>query len=291
MAIERQVAIHTMNREHVVFDSRFVPPPKQLVNAKILYFVTQGSMQWYAPSNIRCDAGGALAMSWEDWDGGDSRRPFAFQSWGAPFRAVEIRLMVPHVSHGPAVLRCSDATLKAVDDYATFVLGKPAHREAALYAKKFIEHLEGEHLVPSGIAASMKIEEDVGIMRAWEQLASRYARFDAQPSIKPEASAAGLSIRQISRLILMLQRDFPIVSRGWREFTFEFRIKMAVQYLSIDDAPIADVARAVGYQHAEAMTNAFKKAGQPAPRAIRAAIMEGRVAREQHGAARPLSSS
>ncbi len=109
---------------------------------------------------------------------------------------------------------------------------------------------------------------------AWERLRTALRLVDLRRSLKLLAEEASVSERQFHRDFTAL---IDVAGTGFRETLRRWRLRLGVLLLSAPDGSIADVARALGYSHPEAMTAVFRDAGLPPPSEVRAALLKTRT--------------
>ena len=105
---------------------------------------------------------------------------------------------------------------------------------------------------------------------AWDRLRATLSQVDLRRSLKLLADEAAVSERQF-------HRDFhalvDIAGAGFRETLRRWRLRLGVLLLSAPDGSVAEVSRALGYAHPEAMTAVFRDAALPPPSEVRAALL------------------
>ena len=192
-----------------------------------------------------------------------------FATGGAPFMALQ--LCVPHayldaprgMARGPREL--PTAVWAALD-----ALG-------ASTANPAIDDAFGalvRELVEAGVLASPALDdltlvEPPHLARVWSVIARLYGEQDTSAYVAVLAAAAKLSVRQTERDLAELTRRFGL-SGGFRATLKLLRLRRATMLLSAEDATVAGVARFVGYGSPDAMGRAFRDAGLPPPRDVRA---------------------
>jgi AraC-like DNA-binding protein len=170
-------------------------------------------------------------------------------------------------------LRCAPSTFDAVERYLSRVFDSSTEI-AATDVLTLLDDLASENIFEPSLKAGISIDEDPRLVALWQELASAYARADTRPSLKRIAMATAMSLRNISRFMTLASRELLLPPGGWRDTTVNLRLTMAVLFLSCPAISIADVAKALGYGHAEAMANAFQRAGLRSPTDARAAALE-----------------
>lgn len=106
---------------------------------------------------------------------------------------------------------------------------------------------------------------DVRIARAIEaQLASLATRANTDHL----AELAGLSPRQLQRVLAEFGQRYGVHVESWRDLRNRWRVQIAVVLLGTPGVKVADVAREVGYTSPRALARALAHAGFPAPSEI-----------------------
>lgn len=83
------------------------------------------------------------------------------------------------------------------------------------------------------------------------------------------AELAGVSPRQVHRLMSELIQKMQLNARSWRDLRNRWRVQLAAVLLGDPQASVASIAAEVGYASAPALARALASAGLPSPREIR----------------------
>ncbi|MFO0664754.1 MAG: hypothetical protein U0174_12435 [Polyangiaceae bacterium] len=279
VAVDRGLRVFAAERRGVTFRTRFVPAsraPKR--NVVVLWFIVSGWAAWEGQNEVagnrrRAHGKTLVLLSESAFDGAEGKREFQLVSSGQPFVGIEVRLpgtlAMGDASRGPVVLTASEAAWAAVERYIARVL-VPGRTTSAAFVLELLGELAKEGLVKPEAANLVVTDEDPRMTHIWDATAEAYERFDTRPTLKRVADACDMSLRNLSRFIDLAYNDLLLPSAGWREMSTNLRLMIAILFLSCPSLSIAQVADAVGYGHAQAMANAFKRAGVPAPRDIQA---------------------
>lgn len=274
VAVDRGLRVFAAERRGVTFRTHLIPgAAAKRRDVVVLWFIVSGWASWTGAVTGRAEAQTLVALSESAFDGARGLRDYELQSSGAPFRGLEVRVpsaAVPvDVSWGPRAVACSAAVWDAVERYLATVFS-PGGAKVPYAVVKLLEHLVAEGLLARTVVERIVLEEDPRMTRIWDATAEAYARFDTRPTLKRIADACGMSLRNLSRFVDLAYNDLMLPSAGWRDMSTNLRLMIAILFLSCPDVSVADVAGAVGYGHAQAMANAFKRAGVPTPREVQA---------------------
>ncbi len=72
----------------------------------------------------------------------------------------------------------------------------------------------------------------------------------------------------MERVAARMFEELVLPAGSWRSLLRMTRLGFAALLLSAPDLTIREIAKAVGYANAEALTNAFPRAGLPAPTTV-----------------------
>ncbi|MDB4946986.1 MAG: hypothetical protein JWP97_6520 [Labilithrix sp.] len=256
-----------------IFDSRFVPAPRRAANQAMIFLVVEGTTEWSGPLSGTFQGPVAFRMGSADYDGAGQRKRQTFRNHGARFRGIDIRFVTPAVTRNAELWVCSEAVWDAARRYVAELWDGEREGASAAYAIALVRALEEDGVVAEEVASSMdaRVEEPLGDLL--QAMGRHYESFDFLPTLQSIASALDVSLRSLSRLMTSLWRTFPALPWNFRELMLGVRIRFAIHLLSVEQLPVHDIARAAGYRHPETMANAFKNAGLPSPREVRALLL------------------
>ena len=276
-ALNREVYIGSTEHRGTVYDSRFVPPPKQSVSRAMIFLVVEGAIDWSAPFSAAFRGPVAFRLSSADYDGVTSGSRQTLRSSGERFCGIEVRFVTPELARGVERWGCSDAVWTAARRYLATIWQSGPKAAEATHAIALIRALEDEGVAPASVAASMDVDGEEPLGDLLNAMGVHYREFDFLPSLQAIASALDVSLRSLSRLLTSLWDTFPALPWSFRDLMLGVRIRFAVHMLSVEKLTIREIAKAAGYRHPEAMANAFKNAGIPSPRDVRAALIHLRA--------------
>ncbi|MEO8876422.1 MAG: hypothetical protein ABI461_12605 [Polyangiaceae bacterium] len=276
IGVDHDLRLFAVDRRGVVHDTALLPcvrVPRREVS--LFWFVISGRTSWSGPSEGSIEGPAVLTLDESDFDGANGKRTWTFRSSGEPFRGLEVRasrrLVAAELRKQPTPLVCTASTFEAVEAYLSSALDTNA-AGSAVDVLALLDALAPEKIFEPSLKKGISVDEDPRLVALWQELASAYARADTRPSLKRIAEATAMSLRNISRFMTLASRELLLPPGGWRDTTVNLRLTMAMLFLSCPMISIADVARAMGYGHSEAMANAFQRAGLLSPSDARSAV-------------------
>jgi AraC-like DNA-binding protein len=266
IVLERRFRAHVLQRERLLFDSRFNPSTRDASGAT-LYIVERGWFQVDGSQVMRGPLAFVLAEhEFERLAAGAS----TFRSWGAPSVTIELRLADEElrapigVFAGP--LGLGDhvwSECRALVEACTS--GEPIDIDTRV--RSWLRALGDAGVLRDDLAASIPDVEPETFTRLWSTLRPLYASHATSASIRDIKRATGLSLRQLGRDLKELTRTFQL-GDGFRDATRVLRLRAALVLLSAPDGTASEVARQVGYKSLDAMGRAFRDADLPPPSAV-----------------------
>ena len=272
MILEQRFRALIMDRENLIFDSRFAAAAKSRNNDFVhLYIVRHGLSGVHGGPTF--DTPVMFTLLDEEFDSIDAKSA-TFRAWGPLSSSLAIRLpkamcIAPiGLSHGPSQLsaelcRAVDKLTAAIDNAAT---------ETATV--EFFAQLEREHFVTPEMGAAAVNQEPDDMIRLWSAVAPLYGAFATSASMLQFSAATGLSLRQLSRNLTMLVNRYGIFGDGYRDASRVLRLRAATLLLSAEDVTATEVARIVGYSGLDSMGRALRDAKLPSPSEIRVALLQ-----------------
>jgi AraC-like DNA-binding protein len=270
-AIERSFRLYAVERRGMVWDSRFIRAREQIAPDRcVLYFLLDGWVRVRGAVGRFIEGPGAFVTTQSAIEGLAEDAGFSLVSGGEPLRTLQMTvaasdLLIP-CSGAITPIAVSGDTLEA----ARRVVGAhDVHPGPAIAA--FLDSCAADSILRPGLAATIVPEEPTRITRVWNALsASTNPR--ALGSHQGIGEHAGVSPRQVSRMVEEIKESFGLDWRGWRVVTNDLRLRFAVLLLSVNSLSIADVAVSSGYGSTNALALAFRRAGLPAPSIVRLEI-------------------
>ena len=278
-ALDRRVYLASTEHRGTVYDSSFVPRTANGPNKAMLFLVLQGAIEWHPPRPMKGEGPVAFALGTDDFDSRRTGPRQSFRLSGDCVRGIEVRLVTPATVSQVERVELPEAAWAAARRYTAALWdhdgsGAPSSGAEAV---ALVRALQDAGVVAGDVAGTMDSTVDEPLSDLLNAIGDHYGRLDVQPSLKTMANAMNVSLRSLSRLMMTLWKHYPALPGAWRELMLDARIKVAVHLLSVEALSVRDVAVAVGYRHREAMANAFKNADLPAPREVRASLLEAAV--------------
>ncbi len=198
------------------------------------------------------------------------------ERWEGPFRALMLEWTDPSVTRLPTldVGRPSASDRAAFAAFAERVERGELEGEAAAHAVTALL----ARLAAAGVPTPQRTTRDLhggappGAQALAGAIGAAVSRLDAAPQIEDVATALGVSARHVSRRLAAAGPWLPAFSQAqaWRRYLRNFRVRLAVSFLTRRDASLAQVARSLGYGSARALLLALSQEGLPPPRVLRA---------------------
>ena len=193
------------------------------------------------------------------------------------FEAIELRFRrrwAMRAIDRAGVVSLTDDSWSHVGRYLSSALGADADDpDRSARVVQLVKAMHQAGVVHDEVLDTLSDAPDASMRALWPSVRSAFHLLDPSASIKTLAVGSGLSLRHTARMLAEMKRGLLTPPGGWRETIRALRAKLAVVLLSDGTLSIADVARAVGYQQAEAMTNAFRRDGLPPPREVRRRLL------------------
>ncbi|HEY4241346.1 MAG TPA: hypothetical protein VGM88_16105 [Kofleriaceae bacterium] len=263
--LERQLRVHLVRRDRLLFASKFAPPARKPGPWVHIFASIRGTFAVDHGATHGEPVAYALAESEFDAIQPDA---ITFRSFGDPCTIVEVRLLAKDL-RVPLGLRHGPLALPPVawDAYRALEAtpGEPQMRAV-------IDQLGRAKIVASDLADTIVAEEPERFSRLWTVLRPLYEELSTSASLKQIAGLAQLSLRQLGRDLGDVTRTFGLYGGGFRDAMRTLRLRAAVLLLSAPSGTPSDVARAVGYGSLDAMGRAFRDAGLPAPSAVQDSV-------------------
>lgn len=264
LVLERAVRGTVVLRDRLAFDTRFAAPaagkPERVGHA---FLLLAGRLR-DAGSVYEAPVAFVLADD-------EIERPRAgvrtFRTDGTSVHVIQLRFASAAL-RAPIGLDRGALALPAACWDAAAVL---AARVDTANLARLLDALAAAGAIDRGVPGTLVADEPERFARLWRALGPLYAAHGGTTSLKQLASAAGLSLRQVSRDATELAQTFGF-SGGYRDSLLVLRLRVAVLLLSAADATVAEVARLVGYGSAIAMARAFRDARLPPPSAVQDAV-------------------
>lgn len=263
--LERKLRAHVVQRDRLVYDSRYAPPGKKANQVAHLYVQLHGTFAPSGGSPVTGRQAWVLAESEFDRVQPGSR---TFQSFGDRALVVELRVPVGDI-HRPAgidhgQLELSDRVWEAYHALET------APTEPNLFA--LLQRLGEAGILSKDLTGSVVTEEPERFARLWTVIKPLYEELSTSASLKQIATIARLSLRQLGRDLGELSRTFGLFGGGFRDASRVIRLRAATLFLSAPEATPSEVARVVGYGSLDAMGRAFRDANLPSPSVVQEAV-------------------
>jgi AraC-like DNA-binding protein len=270
-----------VEREGLLLDTRFAPAADAPAGENsCIYLLLRGFWEMHGDEPLRVDGPTALILSEEQLEGAAGSRSLTYSAGGDPFTTVQLNFPSSFVTVAPdtrpprfepserawAAASRAASVMPTGDDDA--LVGAMSELVAALVAQKVLR---------SQVAGASFRRTPETFARLWRAIRPLIEGLDLLPSIQDVSGRAGLSARQVDRYVQGVLSGFGHFGSGWRPATRHLRLKLAVLFLSADDASVADVASVVRYGSTDAMARAFRDAGLPAPSAVQDGIREHRL--------------
>ncbi len=263
--LERRFRAHLIQRDRLLFDSRFSPPAKKQTTLVHLYVSLEG--QFAIGDGPPVSGPQAYVLAETEFDR-VLPGSIKFRSWGAPGTIVELRVPAADMrlpiglANGPVELPAP------VWDAYTALASSPS--DQALH--ELIVRLGAANVLSSDLTESVVTDEPERFVRLWAVMKPLFEELATSASLKQIAIVAKLSLRQLGRDLGELTRTFSLFGTGFRDVMRVLRLRAAVLLLSAPGSTPSDVARAVGYGSLDAMGRAFRDAALPAPSVVQDAV-------------------
>lgn len=285
-------AAAVVRRNHLAFDSAYVPALRRPAPNVVLYFLCSGGLEVNGSVTTQHHGPAVFLLDENTLEGVQGQPRVAFRSWGEPFLLVDLRVTSQHVipAVGPqpaAPLVVSDAVWAAARAFADEAIASDSSDDrvtascARLLATLTEAHVLRPEVMPAAPAADAPADEGRH-GRLWSAIRDVAKRDDLLVSLEALASAAGLSVRHIARDVSAFTEAVNVPFVSWRVSTRRLRFKVAILAVSADALSIADAARLAGYGSVEAMARAFRDAGAPTPSRVRQQLRAARERLKRH---------
>lgn len=268
VAVSLGVVSVAVERDHLLYDTQFVAGSAPVVrDGLVIYIVLEGRLGF--GDDVELEGPVAFALP-----SGEFERvtPGSVRYWvdGTRVRALEIWLDAhPHAYRAPE--RLTGSLLEAAERaFARAAPGLP-------YAEDDDPRVESTNALLAALAEAGWCDPRVLVQLngpAWDRMRTALSQLDLKRSLKLLADEASVSERQFHRDFTAL---VDIAGTGFRETVRRWRLRLGVLLLSAPDGSIAEVSRALGYAHPEAMTAIFREAALPPPSEVRAALLRART--------------
>lgn len=278
IVIARELYVYATRRSGVCYDSRFVLPVKGAAREMTtLYVVLSGEVEWRRaaePDEPPRRAVGpiVLAMPEHFFEGALGAREVELHACGAHFVAADVRLRSSVLARAPSHLEtwpCGEEVERAARAFVEAATGEAGQADVERALVGAIRAMEGAGWIREPLSGALLAPDEGAPARMWRALGEAFRTFDAGIVSKTLAGAMGISGRQFFRLAEAVSSTMVTPPAGWREMVRQLRSKLAVMLLSAPDLSVSEIAEAVGYRRAEAMTNAFQRDGLPSPTRVR----------------------
>lgn len=278
LSFTNELWYHVIDRDGLVLDTRFVPgtqgAPRPTAS---VYLLIRGDFETFGDHPVKMTGRSCLVLSDEQLEGANGARSMTYRAGGPRYTAVQLNVPATHVRVTPSeripIVQVGPPVWEAAERCVE--LAREGSDDALVQGMADF----GDALVREGIV-SAHVHDDsfrrspAALKTIWKAIRPMIERFELLPTSKQLSDAAGVSPRSFERYVAAFVDTFGHLGRGWREGTRHLRVKMAVMLLSAVDASVADVATAVGYGSADAMSRAFRDAGLPAPSFIQEKIRD-----------------
>lgn len=263
--LERQLRVHLMRRDRLVFDSSFSPPAKHASQSVHLFVQLTGTFA--VTGGERYPSPAAFVLSESEFDR-VMNGSITFRSWGERCTIVEARVPAASVKLPVGLAHGAIELAPSVWDALHALESTRAEPEV----HQLIGALATTGVLTSDLAAGVVTNEPERFQRVWAVIRPLYGNLATSASLKQISTLAGLSLRQLGRDLRDLTRTFGMFGAGFRDAMRILRLRAAVLLLSAPDGSPSEVARAVGYGSLDAMGRAFRDAHLPAPSIVQQAV-------------------
>lgn len=113
-------------------------------------------------------------------------------------------------------------------------------------------------------------------LRLAAALESQINDLSARATTTHLADEAGLSPRQLQRVVRRFNENFGLNADGWRDVRNRCRVLLAALLLTRPNRDVATIATEVGYATANALGRAFAEVGLPSPARLRRQMLDDR---------------
>jgi AraC-like DNA-binding protein len=261
-----------VRRRGMTFDTRFAPNVRGPAAKKTcLLLLRSGTFVARDASGLHVEGPAVVRVTECDLEGGDGGRAWTFRNAGEPFELVEVHVAEERASGAaPESVAVGPEAWRAVDRVLDAAGARADDARIGEGMRSLLEALSAEGLVTRRIvelAAS-----PVPFERLWGAVRPLAERFAVSATHDQLVDLAQASPRQLDRWLQSFFATFGMIGGGWRPTTVHLRLKVAVLFLSVEGATMAEVARVAGYGSVEAMARAFRDAKLPAPSEVAARL-------------------
>jgi transcriptional regulator GlxA family with amidase domain len=109
-------------------------------------------------------------------------------------------------------------------------------------------------------------------LRIAEAIAAQMAHLRSAASAEHLGELAGLSPRQLQRVLADFCKRYRMNASSWRDMRNRYRLQLAIFLLSVPSLSVATIADEVGYASSAALIRALAKAGLPPASELRAEL-------------------
>lgn len=267
VGVERDLMVHAAQRDGLAYDSALAPARRGAPrDVHYLWLVLEGVVT--VDGQVHC-APVALAMAEHAFTGAHGTRAHHLTTIGRRFEALELHVRgdayLARVT-GPRVLELDPRTWSEAKALVAALLGDAP---LAPGLTRLLESLRDLGLLEARHLSRLGVPPTALAGRVWDTLARVYgpaARIKALSSL----GEVVLSQSSVERAVNRLYADYLLPGDGWRDMISHLRLSLAALFLSDPEVSVAEVARTVGFNHPQALTNAFQRAKLPPPSEIRA---------------------
>lgn len=270
VAVSLGVVSVAVERQHLRYDTRFVDGSASVLReGLVLYLVLEGRLGFGDQPGR--DGPVVFALPSNEFEAAtpDAVR---YSVEGPRVRALELWL-----EGHPPTYRAPEAPTVAVLEAAEALFARAAPSSEA---GDDPSRVEATNALLAALADAGFCEPRTLLMlegAAWDRLRSALRQLDLRRSLKLLAEEASVSERQFHRDFTAL---IDVAGAGFRETLRRWRLRLGVLLLSAPDGSVAEVSRALGYAHPEAMTAVFRDAALPPPSEVRSALLRARALSE-----------
>jgi AraC-like DNA-binding protein len=270
VAFTSHLWVSIIERRGLVYDSKLVPPASGRAKERpCVYLLLEGA--WLCADGTSISSPHALVAADEHLDGADGARPWCFRAVGEPFSSIEVHLdptLTPVRPKDVPFTVALDAGAWAAARHVREASRRRDDRQLSIAIATLVRALGALSLVNPGLADVVARPTPKPFQILWRAVGPIVERLELRPTVKEVSATTGASSREVDRFVRAFVSSFGLVGGSWRQASLHWRLKLALLFLSADGATIAEIAHAVGYGSADAMTRAFRDAGLPAPSVI-----------------------
>jgi AraC-like DNA-binding protein len=249
---------------HVIVDERLLSPAFPLLSAPTrltAVVMLDGTLELFDRGGcLRVGAGesvllGTLGTQRARWD----CAAFVDLEWTSADAAAHA---TPTKLGRPDLARVRALAAALVDQEAD-------HRDTWALALRLFRSIGAPVRVSRGAFSGEPSERDRRLARA---LGDQLGQVASRATTVHLADLAGLSPRQIQRVIQDFNTRYALNAGNWRDMRNRLRVQLAAVLLSVQALSVAGIAAEVGYGSPNALARAFAKAGFASPAEFRRAL-------------------